>query len=178
MMVEGLRDVAPFVVMAFFAAHFIALFGWSNLGPIIAIAGAEWLCGLDFPAVSMLVPLLIASSIFDLLIGSASAKWSVMAPVVVPMLMLLGIAPEMTTAAYRVGDSIFNIVTPVATNFVLVLAMCQRWSREFGVGSLIAMMLPFSLSFGVAGLALVAIWAAFGWPVGPGAAATLPLAVP
>jgi aminobenzoyl-glutamate transport protein len=94
-----------------------------------------------------------------------------MAPVVVPMLMLLGISPEMTTAAYRVGDSIFNIVTPVATNFVLVLVMCQRWVRGFGVGSLIAMMLPFSLSFGATGLGLVAIWAALGLAVGPGAPA-------
>ncbi|MEZ5457852.1 MAG: AbgT family transporter [Steroidobacteraceae bacterium] len=178
MMTEGLRDVAPFLVIAFFAAHFIAMFGWSNLGPIIAIEGATWLRGLELPPVAMLVPLLLVSSVFDLLIGSASAKWSAMAPVVVPMLMLLGISPEMATAAYRVGDSIFNIVTPVATNFVLVLVMCQRWVRGFGVGSLIAMMLPFSLSFGLAGLTLVAVWAALGLPVGPGAAATHLLAVP
>lgn len=178
MMIEGLRDVAPFLVIAFFAAHFIAMFGWSNLGPIIAIEGANWLRGLELSAVAMLVPLLLVSSVFDLLIGSASAKWSAMAPVVVPMLMLLGISPEMATAAYRVGDSIFNIVTPVATNFVLVLVMCQRWTRGFGVGSLIAMMLPFSISFGLAGLSLVAVWAALGWPVGPGAPATYLLAAP
>jgi aminobenzoyl-glutamate transport protein len=178
MMTEGLRDVAPFLVIAFFAAHFIAMFGWSNLGPIIAIEGANWLRGLELSAVAMLVPLLLVSSVFDLLIGSASAKWSAMAPVVVPMLMLLGISPEMATAAYRVGDSIFNIVTPVATNFVLVLVMCQRWVRGFGVGSLIAMMLPFSLSFGLAGLSLVAVWAALGLPVGPAAPATYLLAVP
>jgi aminobenzoyl-glutamate transport protein len=175
MMVEGLRDIAPYLVIAFFAAHFIAMFGWSNLGPILAIEGAGWLRGLQLPAVAMLVPLLLVSSVFDLLIGSASAKWSAMAPVVVPMLMLLGISPEMTTAAYRVGDSIFNIVTPVASNFVLVLVMCQRWVRGFGVGSLIAMMLPFSLSFGAAGLLLVAAWAALGLPVGPGSPATFVL---
>lgn len=178
MMTEGLRDIAPFLVIAFFAAHFIAMFSWSNLGPILAIHGAEWIRGLGLSAVAMLLPLLLISSVFDLLIGSASAKWSAMAPVVVPMLMLLGISPEMTTAAYRVGDSIFNIVTPVATNFVLVLVMCQRWVRGFGVGSLIAMMLPFSLSFGLAGLTLVAVWAGFGLPVGPGAPATYALGVP
>jgi aminobenzoyl-glutamate transport protein len=178
MMTDGLRDIAPFLVIAFFAAHFIAMFGWSNLGPIIAIEGANWLRGLELSAVAMLLPLLLVSSVFDLLIGSASAKWSAMAPVVVPMLMLLGISPEMTTAAYRVGDSIFNIVTPVATNFVLVLVMCQRWTRGFGVGSLIAMMLPFSISFGLAGLTLVAVWAGLGLPVGPGAPATYLLPAP
>lgn len=171
MMVDGLRDVAPYLVLAFVAAHFIAMFAWSNLGPILAIRGARWLRALELPPVAMLLPLLLVSSVFDLLIGSASAKWSAMAPVVVPMLMLLGISPEMTTAAYRVGDSIFNIVTPVAANFVLVLVMCQRWVRGFGVGSLIAMMLPFSLTFGVAALLLVALWAALGLPVGPGAPA-------
>jgi len=177
-MTNGLRDIAPFLVIAFFAAHFIAMFAWSNLGPIIAIEGANLLGRLELPAVGMLVPLLLVSSVFDLLIGSASAKWSAMAPVVVPMLMLLGISPEMTTAAFRMGDSIFNIVTPVATNFVLVLVMSQRWSRGFGVGSLIAMMLPFSLGFGLAGLTLVAVWAALGLPVGPGAPATYLLPTP
>ncbi len=171
MMVEGLRDIAPYLVIAFAASHFIAMFAWSNLGPLLAIQGANWLRGLELSPVAMLVPLLLVSSVFALLIGSASAKWSAMAPVVVPMLMLLGISPEMTTAAYRVGDSIFNIVTPVASNFVLVLVYCQRWVRGFGVGALIAMMLPFSVAFGIAGLLLAAIWAWLGLPVGPGAPA-------
>ncbi|MEO7775255.1 MAG: AbgT family transporter [Steroidobacteraceae bacterium] len=167
MMVEGMRDIAPYIVIAFFAAHFIAMFTWSNLGPILAIKGAALLGGLGMPHAALLLSLLLLVSIMDLLIGSASAKWSAMAPIVVPMLMLLGISPEMTTASFRVGDSIFNIVTPVASNFVLVLVMCQRWLREFGVGSLIAMMLPFSIAFGIAGLLLVAIWAGFGLPLGP-----------
>ena len=94
------------------------------------------------------------------------------------MLMLLDISPEMTTAAFRVGDSYLNIVTPVAANFVLVLVMCQRWVRGFGVGSLIAMMLPFSIAFGIAGLLLVAAWAALGLPVGPGAPADAALVLP
>lgn len=178
MMVEGLRDIAPFLVIAFFAAHFIAMFAWSNLGPILAIGGADWLRSLELPRAALLVVLLLIASLFDLLIGSASAKWSAMAPVVVPMLMLLGVSPEMTTAAFRVGDSYLNIVTPVASNFVLVLVMCQRWVRDFGVGSLIAMMLPFSLAFGLAGLLLVAAWTALGLPVGPGAPATYVLGVP
>jgi aminobenzoyl-glutamate transport protein len=178
MMAAGLRELAPFFVLAFFAAHFIAMFSWSNLGPIIAIHGAEWLRGLELGPVTLLLPLLLLVTCFDLLIGSASAKWSVMAPIVVPMLMLLGVTPEMTTAAFRVGDSIVNIITPVAANFVLVLVMCQRWNSRFGVGSLIALMLPYSIAFGAAGLVLVGLWAGFALPPGPGASALMPMVVP
>lgn len=173
MMVSGLKELTPYFVLAFFAAHFIAMFGWSNLGPIIAINGAEWLRGLGVGTVAMLLPLLLLTMLFDFLIGSASAKWSAMAPVLVPMLMLVGVAPEMTTAAFRVGDSIVNIITPVAANFVLVLVMCQRWNKNFGVGSLIAMMLPYSIAFGLTGIVLVVIWAGFELPLGPGAPAML-----
>lgn len=177
MMGEGIRDLAPYVVIVFFAAHFVAVFAWSNLGPVMAIHGAQGLKALALPVPLLLVVLLLMSSAFDLLIGSASAKWSVMAPIAVPMLMLLGVSPEMTTAAYRMGDSIFNIVTPVASNFVLVLVMCQRWVPRFGVGSLIAMMLPLSIAIGLTGLVLVTGWVALELPVGPGAPATYALPV-
>jgi aminobenzoyl-glutamate transport protein len=169
MMGHGMRSMAPYLVIVFFAAHFVAMFGWSNLGPVIAINGAEGLRTLALPMPLLLVLLLLMSAVFDLFIGSASAKWAAMAPIVVPMLMMLGISPEMTTAAYRMGDSIFNIVTPVASNFPLVLVMCQRWNRGFGVGSVIAMMLPYSIAFGCAGLLLVASWVALELPVGPAA---------
>lgn len=172
MMTDGLATMTPFLVISFFAAHFIAMFAWSNLGPVIAINGADWLRAQQMATPVMLILLLLMSSIFDLVIGSASAKWSAMAPIVVPMLMLLGVSPEMTTAAYRMGDSIFNIVTPVASNFVLVLVLAQRWRHDFGVGSLIALMLPFSMAIGLTGLCLVAIWSGFDLPVGPGAPAT------
>jgi aminobenzoyl-glutamate transport protein len=178
MMLEGMRDTAPFLVIAFFAAHFIAMFAWSGLGPILAIRGAAWLQGTSLPAELLLVMMLGLSSVFDLLVGSSSAKWSVMAPIAVPLFALLGISPEMTTAAYRIGDSVFNIVTPVASNFVLVLVFCQRWVRGFGVGSLIAMMLPFSIAVALVGLTQVIVWLALGLPVGPGAPATIALPLP
>ncbi|MFN3619705.1 AbgT family transporter [Sphingorhabdus sp.] len=175
MMGEGLATLSPFLVIAFFAAHFIAMFGWSNLGPVLAINGAEWLRTLQLSTPLLLIILLVMSSVFDLFIGSASAKWTAMAPIVVPMLMLLGISPEMTTAAYRMGDSIFNIVTPVASNFVLVMVLAQRWDKTFGVGSLIALMLPFSIAIGLVGLCLVGIWTGFELPVGPSAPSTYQL---
>ncbi|WP_428683111.1 AbgT family transporter [Sphingopyxis sp.] len=171
MMTEGLATMTPFLVISFFAAHFIAMFAWSNLGPVMAINGADWLREQHLATPVMLILLLLMSSVFDLVIGSASAKWSAMAPIVVPMLMLLGVSPEMTTAAYRMGDSIFNIVTPVASNFVLVLVLAQRWRHDFGVGSLIALMLPFSIAIGLTGLCLVGLWTGFELPVGPSAPA-------
>lgn len=171
MMAEGLKGMAPYIVLAFFAAHFVAMFSWSNLGPVLAVKGAEGLKGLALPLPLLLVGLLMMSSVLDLVIGSASAKWSAMAPVVVPMLMLLGVSPEMTTASYRMGDSIFNIVTPLASNFPLVLIMCQQWKPKFGVGSMIALMLPYSAAFGAAGMLLILAWVGFQLPVGPGAPA-------
>ena len=134
MMTDGARTMAPYVIFAFFAAHFIAMFNWSSLGPIAAINGASALQAMDLPAPLLLVSVQGLSSLLDLFIGSASAKWSAMAPVVVPMFMLLGISPEMTTAAYRMGDSYTNIMTPLMSYFPLILGFARRWDPGVGVG--------------------------------------------
>jgi aminobenzoyl-glutamate transport protein len=169
LMAEGMKSLAPYLVFAFFAAHFVAMFNWSRLGPIIAIEGAEALKAIELPTPTLLVGVLGFSSVLDLFIGSASAKWSALAPVVVPMFMLLGISPEMTTAAYRMGDSFTNIMTPLMSYFPLILAFCQRWDRSVGVGSLLALMLPYALSFMAAGIMMTAAWVYLDLPLGPGA---------
>ena len=169
MMREGIASLAPYIVFVFFAAHFVAMFNWSNVGPIIAINGAEALQGFALPAPILLVSVLLLSSFLDLFIGSASAKWSALAPVVVPMFMLLGISPEMTTAAYRMGDSYTNIMTPLMSYFPLILAFARRWDGTFGVGSLLALMLPYALAFMTLGISMVVAWVALDLPLGPGA---------
>ena len=169
MMVEGIKSIAPYIVFAFFAAHFVAMFNWSRLGPIAAIHGASGLQSMNLPAPLLLVSVQGFSSFLDLFIGSASAKWSALAPVVVPMFMLLGISPEMTTAAYRMGDSYTNIMTPLMSYFPLILAFARRWDKTMGVGSLLALMLPYALAFMVVGTAMVVSWVAFDLPLGPGA---------
>jgi aminobenzoyl-glutamate transport protein len=169
MMTDGIRTMAPYIVFTFFAAHFVAMFNWSRLGPITAINGAELLKNWDLPTPLLLVSVLGFSSVLDLFIGSASAKWSALAPVVVPMFMLLGISPEMTTAAYRMGDSYTNIMTPLMSYFPLILAFCRRWDPSLGVGSLLALMLPYALCFMVAGIGLTVAWVYFDLPLGPGA---------
>ena len=169
MMQEGLRTLAPYLVFVFFAAHFVAMFNWSRLGPIFAIDGAVALQKMDVPAPLLLAGVQFVSSFLDLFIGSAAAKWSAMAPVVVPKFMLLGISPEMTTAAYRMGDSYTNIMTPLMSYFPLILAFARRYDTSLGVGSLLALMLPYALSFMGAGLLMTVGWVAFDLPLGPGA---------
>lgn len=167
MMRDGVKTIAPYLVFVFFAAHFVAMFNWSGIGPIVAITGAEKLQGMGLPAPLLLVCVLLLSSLLDLFIGSATAKWSVLSSVVVPMFMLLGISPEMTTAAYRMGDSYTNIMTPLMSYFPLVLVFCQRWDKSMGVGSLLALMLPYALSFMAMGITMVVAWVALDLPLGP-----------
>jgi aminobenzoyl-glutamate transport protein len=177
MMREGVKTIAPYLVFVFFAAHFVAMFNWSGIGPIIAISGAEKLQGMGLPSPLLLTCVLLLSSMLDLFIGSATAKWSVLSSVVVPMFMLLGISPEMTTAAYRMGDSYTNIMTPLMNYFPLVLVFCRRWDKSIGVGSLLALMLPYALCFMAAGIAMTVGWVAFDLPLGPGAQVFHPVPV-
>ncbi len=169
MMAKGLEGLLPYLVLAFFAAHFVAMFGWSNLAPIVAIEGAAMLRELDAPPALLLPLLASASAWLDFLIASGSAKWTAMAPVAVPMLMLLGVSPEMTTAAYRVGDVVTNLISPLNAYFVLALIYCQRWIPDFRLGTLLSATLPVAVAYYVAGMALTASWVAFDLPVGPGA---------
>lgn len=180
MMSESMGDLAYYLVLAFAAAHFVAMFNWSNLGLITAVHGADGLRTLALPAPVLLAVIVLFSAALNLLVGSASAKWALMAPVLVPMLMLLGISAETTTAAYRVGDSATNIITPLMVYFPLILIFCQRWNKDFGLGSLAAMMLPYSMWLLGAGVALMMVWVGLDLPLGPNASvfAPIPAAVP
>ncbi|HXH51924.1 MAG TPA: AbgT family transporter [Sphingomicrobium sp.] len=169
MMSGAMGDLAYYLVLAFAAAHFVAMFGWSNLGLILAVHGADGLRAMALPAPLLLAAIVLFSAFLNLFVGSASAKWALMAPVLVPMLLLLGISPEMTTAAYRVGDSATNIITPLMVYFPLILIFCQRWQKDFGIGSLAAMMLPYSMALLAVGTAMVIGWVALDLPLGPGA---------
>ena len=168
MMSEAMSDLSYYLVLAFAAAHFVAMFAWSNLGLIFAVQGAGAIQASGLPMPITLALLVLLTGVVNIFVGSASAKWALLAPVLVPMLMLLNISPEMTTAAYRVGDSATNIITPLMVYFPLILTFCQRWQKGFGLGSLTATMVPYSLFLMVSGLVLVIIWVALGLPLGPG----------
>ncbi len=169
MMSGSMEDLAYYLVLAFAAAHFVAMFAWSNLGLILAVQGADFLGSSGLPAWALLAAIILVSALLNIFVGSASAKWALLSPVLVPMLMLLGISPEMATAAYRVGDGATNIITPLMVYFPLILIFCQRWQKDFGLGSLAATMLPYSIGLLLAGLAMAIGWVVLDLPLGPGA---------
>ncbi|MYF68530.1 MAG: hypothetical protein F4053_08795 [Proteobacteria bacterium] len=169
MMKGAMGDMAYYLVLSFAAAHFVAMFNWSNLGLIFAIQGAAVLESSNMPDTLLMASIILFGALLNLFIGSASAKWALLAPVLVPMLMLVGISPEMTTAAYRVGDSATNIITPLMPYLPLVLVFAQRWQKDFGLGSLVATMLPYSMFLLLSGLVLTILWVFLGLPLGPAA---------
>ena len=169
--VEGMegamKTLAGYLVLMFFAAQFVSLFNWSNLGAVLAVNGAEVLQELQLPMLLNLVLFVLMAASINLVVGSASAKWAVLAPIFIPMLMLNGISPEVTQTAYRIGDSSTNIITPLMPYFPLVVALIQRYVSKAGVGTLLALMLPYSLAFLVVWSLLLALWIGLGWPLGP-----------
>lgn len=175
MMSEAMKDLGYYLVLAFFAAHFVAMFGWSNLGLITAVHGADGIRASGLPLPMVLGALVLFVGLLNLFVGSASAKWALLAPVLVPMLILLGVSPDGATAAYRVGDSATNIITPLMVYFPLVLVFAQRWQKDFGLGSLTAMMIPYSIWMLITGTGLMMLWLFMGWPLGPGAPASIAL---
>ena len=165
-----MKSMASFIVLSFFAAQFIAYFTWTNLGIITAVSGAELISHLglqDLPILLMIALVLFAATV-NLLISSASAKWALLAPVFVPMFMLLGYTPALVQGAFRVGDSVTNIITPLMSYFPLILTFAHKYDPRAGIGTLIATMLPYSVAFTIAWTLLLVGWIALGLPMGPG----------
>ena len=166
-----MKSMASFIVLSFFAAQFIAYFTWTNLGIITAVSGAELISHLglqDLPILLMIALVLFAATV-NLLISSASAKWALLAPVFVPMFMLLDYTPALVQGAFRVGDSVTNIITPLMSYFPLILTFAHKYDPRAGIGTLIATMLPYSVAFTIAWTLLLVGWIALGLPMGPGA---------
>jgi aminobenzoyl-glutamate transport protein len=162
----SVSTLGGYLVLAFAAAQVVAWFSWSNLGTIVAIRGAAALEGAPVPA--LLTGLIGLTALLDLVIASASAKWAILAPIFVPMLALLGVPPAVAQAAYRVGDSPFNVISPLLPYLPMVLATLQRHAPQAGLGTLVSAMLPFALAFLASWTGLLLIWVGLGWPLGPG----------
>lgn len=174
MMSETISALAPYIVLAFFAAQFIAAFQYSGLGLLLAISGGEWLSRLAMPTPALMLAFIVMVMAANLVMGSASAKYAFFAPVFVPMLMQVGVSPELTQAAYRIGDSITNIVTPLNPYWVIVLAFVQRWQPGAGIGTLLALMIPYAIAFALVWPLLLLIWLWTGLPLGPGGGLSWP----
>ncbi|MBK8069531.1 MAG: AbgT family transporter [Rhodanobacteraceae bacterium] len=171
-MSKSMETLGSYLVLVFFAAQFVALFNWTNLGLIFAVEGAELLKALGLPKIPLLVGFILLTATVNLAMGSASAKWALMAPVFVPMFMLLGYSPEVTQTAYRVGDSVTNIISPMMSYFALIIAFLQRYEPKAGIGTVVATMIPYSIAFLIGWSLLFALWILMGWPLGPGAGLT------
>lgn len=163
---KSMSGLGSYIVLVFFAAQFVYFFSQSNLGIIVAIKGASWLIDVGFTGFPMLVCFIILVACINMFMGSASAKWAILAPVFIPMLMLLGYHPSLTQAAFRIGDSVTNVITPMMSYFALLVVFAQRYNKSYGVGTLVSLMLPFSLFFLISWIVLLAIWFYLGLPLG------------
>ncbi len=166
---KTISTLGTYLVLVFFAAQFVAYFGWTNLGLIFAVKGAETLQASGLGGIPLMLAFVVLSAFINLFMGSASAKWAIMAPVFVPMFMLLGYTPELTQTAYRIGDSTSNIISPMMSYFALIVAFFERYDPKSGIGTVVATMLPYTVVFLVVWSLLLMAWMAIGLPVGPGA---------
>jgi len=169
-MANAMSTLGLYIVIVFFAAQFVAFFGWSNLGQIFAVKGAEFLNNIGLTGPGVFIGFIAVSAMVNLMLGSASAQWAVTAPIFVPMLMLVGYSPEVIQAAYRIGDSVTNIITPMMSYFGLILAFAAKYKKDVGIGTIISMMLPYSIMFYIGWMLLFYLWVfVLEMPVGPGA---------
>lgn len=166
-MVDAMAGMAPIIVLAFFAAQFIAYFNHSNLGTMLAMWGGQALATAQMHWMLLIVVFILVTAMFNLLVGSMSAKYAIFAPIFVPMFMLVGISPELTQAAYRIGDSVTNIITPLNAYLIIILVAMRKYVPKAGMGTLVSTMVPYSIGFLIIWMIMLLIWMAVGAPLGP-----------
>jgi aminobenzoyl-glutamate transport protein len=171
MMSDTMASMGAYIILAFVAGQFIAYFNWTNLGTITAVSGASGLQSLGLEGGTLMVVFVFVAALMNLLVGSASAKWAFMAPIFVPMLMQMGLSPEATQAAYRVGDSITNIISPLMPYLPIIIVFAKKYDRDAGLGTILASMLPYSIAFLLGWTVMLLLWVYLGIPLGPGATA-------
>ena len=174
MIEETFGTMGSYIALAFAASQFVAYFSWSNLGLIFAVTGADLLRASGLSGIPLIVLFIFVCAAIDLFVASASAKWAVVGPVFVPMLMIMGYSPELTQAAYRIGDSFTNIITPLMPYMPLVIAFAQKYEPRIGLGTLLTLMLPYSIAFAISWTALLVFWLLLGIPLGPGSGMVYP----
>lgn len=167
-MAVSMKTLGSYLVLVFFAAQFVAYFKWSNLGIIFAVKGANLLIAADIGLIPMMILFTLLAAAINMLMGSASAKWAILAPVFIPMFMIMGYSPELSQVVYRIGDSVTNVISPMMSFFALIIAFVQKYEPEAGIGTIIAAMMPYSMVFFIFWELLLIVWLLFGLPLGPG----------
>ncbi|MFD0943801.1 AbgT family transporter [Savagea faecisuis] len=168
MMSATMSSMGMFIVLAFTASQFVAFFVESNMGLVLGVYGAQFLQSIHLTGIPLLLVFILIAAFINLFIGSASAKWAMMAPVFVPIMMRLGYSPELTQMAYRIADSSTNIISPLMTYFALIIASAQKYDKNMGIGTLISVMFPYSIFFLVVWTITLIAWMTLGIDLGPG----------
>lgn len=169
---DTMGTMGAYIVLAFVAGQFIAYFDWSKIGVVTAVKGAVFLESLSLSGIVLLLAFMAVASIMNLFVGSASAKWAFMAPIFVPMLMMMDLSPEAVQAAYRVGDSVTNIITPLMPYLPIIIVFAQRYVKDIKIGTILTVMLPYSVAFAIGWSLLFIAWVYLGIPLGPGVSVT------
>ncbi|PLX15866.1 MAG: aminobenzoyl-glutamate transporter, partial [Marinilabiliales bacterium] len=164
---KAMETLGIYIVLTFFAAQFVAYFRWTNIGLIFAIKAAGFIQSLHLGSIPLMIAFIILVGILNLFMGSASAKWAILAPAFIPMFMILGYSPELVQNTYRIGDSVTNIISPMMSYFALIVAFFQRYDKKSGIGTIIATMLPYTFFFFIVWVIILVVWLMLGWPVGP-----------
>lgn len=168
-MASSMKTLATYFVLVFFAAQFVAYFKWSNLGIILAVEGANLLMSANIGLIPLMILFVLLAASINMLMGSASAKWAILAPIFIPMFMIMGYSPELSQVVYRIGDSVTNVISPMMSFFALIIAFVQKYEPKAGIGTIIATMLPYSIAFLVVWIILLVAWLLLGIPLGPDA---------
>jgi aminobenzoyl-glutamate transport protein len=164
---HGIRNLVPVLAIAFFMSQFVAYFGYTRLDRMLAYAGGGLLVAADLPVPLLLVLFVLIVVLADFALSGMLSKFGVMAPIFIPMFMFVGISPELTTAAYRIGDSVVNIITPLNSYLLIILLVLQKYQKNAGLGSLISLMLPYSVVLFVFWTGFLLLWYFMGWNLGP-----------
>ena len=167
-MSKSMSSMGSFIALAFVASQFINYFNYTKLGTILALSGANFLNTVKIGLIPLMIIFVLFTAFMNLFMGSASAKWNILAPVFVPMFMQLGYAPELCQLAYRIGDSSTNVITPMMTYFAVIMTFAQRYNKKASIGTITATMIPYSLAFLIGWTVLLIIWLSLGIPIGPG----------
>ncbi len=168
-MAVSMKTLATYLVLVFFAAQFVAYFKWSNLGIILAVKGAGLLMSAEIGLIPLMILFILLSAAINMLMGSASAKWAILAPIFIPMFMIMGYSPELSQVVYRIGDSVTNVISPMMSFFALIIAYFQKYDPKSGIGTIIATMIPYSFAFLGVWILLLVAWLLLGLPLGPDA---------
>ncbi len=168
-MALSIKDMSSYIVLVFIIGQFIAYFNWSKIGYVLAVTGANTLQALNLKGIPLFIMFIILVAFINLFLGSGSAKWALLAPIFIPMFYLLGYDPSLTQMLYRIGDSTTNIISPLFPYMPIVLGLAQEYDEEYGMGTIISVMLPYTLAMLIMWIVLAIIWISLNIPLGPGA---------